>query len=221
MPDKRLVIFDFCGTLISFQTADRYVNYCVNHLPENKTVQRRRKWLKILDALRVFKIYNHIKPGNNWRKRVVLWQLKGVSYERCDVLAKAYFEQELLPNTVAPAIEKLESHLAKKDRVVILSGGYDVYINYFAAHFGVDEVLSSKIAFANNICLGKMDGKDCMRANKVEYIKPLLKGEKTICYTDSVTDLPILELIDEPIVVSKNAPQEWAATRNYQQIIWN
>lgn len=175
----------------------------------------------MLDVLKAFKIYNRINPGNNWRKRVVLWQLKGVSYEQCDQLAKAYFEEELLPNMVKPIVERLEYHLANKDRVVILSGGYDVYINYFAAHFGVDEVLSSKIAFANNICLGKMDGKDCMRANKVEYIKPLLKGEKTICYTDSVTDLPILELVDEPIIVSKNAPQEWAATRNYQQIIWN
>lgn len=220
MPNKRLVIFDFCGTLISFQTADRYVEFCVKRLQDNKAVQSRHRLIQLMDKLRIFKIYNRICHGNNWRKRMILWQLKGVSFEQCDQFAKAYFEEELLPNVVVPVVEKLKEHLTQKDRVVILSGGYDVYIKYFAAHFGIREYVSSQITFENNRCIGKMDGKDCMRANKVEYLKPLLKGETTICYTDSVSDLPILELVDQPIVVSKGEAQKWATKRNYQQIIW-
>ena len=45
MPDSRLVIFDFCGTLIRFQTADRYVRFCVERLKANKSVQRRKCYL--------------------------------------------------------------------------------------------------------------------------------------------------------------------------------
>ena len=221
MPEKRLVIFDFCGTLISFQTADRYVGFCIKRLQKNKTVQRRHRLIRLMDKLRIFKIYNRIYPANNWRKRMILWQLKGVAYQQCDQLAHEYFEEELLPNIVVPVVEKLKEHLGKKDRVVILSGGYDIYIRHFAAHFGVQEMISSKIAFADNMCLGKMEGKDCMRANKVEYLRPLLKGATTICYTDSISDLPILELVDQPIVVSKQIAQTWANERNYQQIIWN
>ena len=220
MPNKRLVIFDFCGTLISFQTADRYVEFCVRRLQDNKVVQRRHRVIRLMDKLRIFKIYNRICRGNNWRKRMILWQLKGISFEQCDQFAKAYFEEELLPNVVAPVVEKLKEHLAQKERVVILSGGYDIYIKYFAAHFGIREYVSSKIAFEKNRCLGKMDGKDCMRANKIEYLRPLLKGETTICYTDSVSDLPILKLVDQPIVVSKDAQQQWAIEHKYQQIIW-
>lgn len=220
MPNKRLVIFDFCGTLISFQTADRYVTFCVKRLQENRVVQNRHRLIQLMDKLRIFKIYNRIFRGNNWRKRMILWQLKGVSFGICDQFARDYLEEELLPNVVVPVLEKLKEHLAQKDRVVILSGGYDIYIKYFAAHFGINEYVSSKIAFKNNRCLGKMDGKDCMRANKIEYIQPLLKGGATMCYTDSMSDLPILELVDEPIVVSKNTPQQWATEHNYLQIIW-
>ena len=220
MPDKKLVIFDFCGTLISFQTADRYVKFCVERLKDNKVVQWRHRLIRVIDVLRIFKIYNNICSANNWRKRMVLWQLKGVSFEQCDQFAKAYFEDELLPNVVAPVVEKLKEHLVQNDRVVILSGGYDIYIKYFAAHFGIREYVSSRITFENNRCLGKMDGKDCMRANKIEFLQPLLKGETTICYTDSVSDLPILELVDQAVVVSKQVPQQWAIKRNYQQIIW-
>lgn len=221
MLKQRVVIFDFCGTLISFQTADRYVEFCVKRLRKDKAVQSRQRIIQLMDKLRVFKIYNHIRPGNNWRKRMILWQLKGQTYPQCAELAREYFEEELLPNVVGPVIEKLKEHLEKKDRVIILSGGYDIYIKYFAEHFGIKEFVCSKIAFSDGLCLGRMEGKDCMRANKVEYLRPLLKGGTTICYTDSVSDLPILELVDQQIVVSKNALQEWATKRNYQQIIWN
>ena len=221
MPNKKLVIFDFCGTLISFQTADRYVKFCIERLIDNKAVQWRHFMIRIMDKLRIFKVYNHIRPCNNWRKRMILWQLKGVSYDACDRFAKEYFEEELLPNAVQPLVMKLKEHLANGDRVCILSGGYDVYIKYFAQYYGVNEILSSKIAFLNDKCLGRMEGKDCMRENKLEYIRPLIHNMKTVCYTDSKSDLPLLELVDEPIVVSKSLPQNWATERNYQQIIWN
>lgn len=221
MPTNKLVIFDFCGTLISFQTADRYVKFCMEHLKDNKVVQCRRRLVQMMDKLRVFKICNHVIPGNNWRKRMILWQLKGVQYDICDKWAKAYFEEELLPNVVQPVVKKLKGHLANGDRVFILSGGYDIYIKYFAQYFGIEEAISSKIAFQDGVCLGKMDGKDCMRENKVEYIRPYLGSEYTICYTDSQSDLPLLQLVDEPVVVSHDSSQHWAENHKYKQIIWN
>ena len=221
MPDKKLVIFDFCGTLIRFQTADRYVQFCVKRLQDNKVVQCRHKLVQLMDTFRIFKIYNHICKVNNWRKRMILWQLKGVSYEVCDQMAKKYFEEELLPNVVQPIVEKLKWHLANGDSVCILSGGYDVYIKYFAEYYGVKEILSSKVAFCKGKCLGKMEGKDCMRENKLAYIRPYLNGERTIFYTDSKSDLPLLKMVDEAIVVSHDASQQWAETCNYNQIIWN
>ena len=221
MPDKKLVIFDFCGTLIRFQTADRYVQFCVKRLQDNKVVQCRHKLVQLMDTFRIFKIYNHICKVNNWRKRMILWQLKGVSYEVCDQMAKKYFEEELLPNVVQPIVEKLKWHLANGDSVCILSGGYDVYIKYFAEYYGVKEILSSKVAFCKGKCLGKMEGKDCMRENKLAYIRPYLNGKRTIFYTDSKSDLPLLKMVDEAIVVSHDASQQWAETCNYNQIIWN
>jgi len=221
MPAKRLAIFDFCGTLIQFQTANRYVSYCVERLKGNKSVQFRHNCLRLMDALRAFKIYYHLCPSNNWRKRVVLWQLKGVTISQCDSLACEYFKDELLPNVVSPLVEKLKQHLIEGDRVCILSGGYDIYIKYFAEYFGVKEVVSSKVAFSGGVCLGKMEGADCMRGNKLDYIRPLIDNMSTVCYTDSQSDIPLLELVDEPIVVSKSNPQDWATKRNYKQIIWN
>ena len=223
MHKSNLVIFDFCGTLIEFQTADRYVQFCVRQLPSNRLVQCRHRLIMLMDALRIFKIYNRLKPSNNWRKRVVLWQLKGLSRSLCDQLAREYFEQELRPGIVKPLADKLQEHLANKDRVCILSGGYDIYIRYVAELYGIKEIISSKIAFSNDVCLGKMEGPDCMRENKIAYFNqlPRKKSERVIFYTDSPSDLPLLALVDEPIVVSKHKPQQWAKERNYNQLVWN
>ena len=177
--------------------------------------------VRLMDKMRIFMMYNRLCQGNNWRKRMVLLQLKGVEYTVCDKLAQEYFSQELLPNIVKPMAKKLQEHIAKGDRVCILSGGYDIYNKHFAEYFGVKEVICSKIAFLEGVCTGAMDGADCMRQNKLDYIRPLLDGTTTVCYTDSQSDIPLLEAVDNPIVVSKSKPQQWATQLNYKQIIWD
>lgn len=220
MSNKKFVIFDFCGTLIKFQTADNYVNYCVERL-NYKSVNARHVLLRIMDVLRVFKVCNRINKKKNWRKMVVLWQLRGVKYEELDRLAEDYLKEKLLPNVVLPLIDRLREHIAHGERVCILSGGYDIYISKFAQYFGIEEVIASKIAFKNEICLGRLEGLDCMGENKLTYIRSIVSNFYTICYTDSISDLPLLKAIDKPIVVSSIKPQEWAKQYLYEQIIWN
>ncbi|MBO5619571.1 MAG: HAD-IB family hydrolase [Paludibacteraceae bacterium] len=222
MSEHRLVIFDFCGTLIRFQTADRYVSFCLRNAPQSKSTRLRQFLVRTMEKLKLFKIYNRINKANNWHKRMILWQLKGLDYSTCDQLAQKYFEQELLPNEIAPAVQQMQAHITDGDRVCLLSGGYDIYIRHFAAHYGIQEYVSSRIEFQNGLCTGKMQGLDCMRGNKLVFFRELRKkGEHTIFYTDSISDIPLLEIVDEQIIVSHAAPQKWAEQRNYKQILWN
>ena len=152
---------------------------------------------------------------------MILWQLKGIPFSRCDDLAHLYFEQELLPNIVQPLLKIMQQHINNNDRVCILSGGYDIYIRLFVQHFGVKEFISSKIDFRNGYCTGKMQGEDCMGRNKITCYQQLKKeASYTVFYSDSPSDLPLLELVDEPVVVSKDYAREWVAARNFKQIIW-
>ena len=67
-------------------------------------------------------------------------------------------------------------------------------------------------------------GKDCLFQQKVvlieKYIKDNhLKFSETIAYSDSKTDLPLLQWADEAIVVSKNESQAWASSYGFKEII--
>ena len=146
MQANKLVIFDFCGTLISFQTADRYVDYCLRCHPL-PSARWQRCLLRLLEKTKVFALLAHIKPGNNWHKRMVLRQLKGYGQSLCEQLAADYLHDELLPNVVQPVLEIMKQHLADGDNVCILSGGYDIYLRCFADCFRVPLAVGSAIRF--------------------------------------------------------------------------
>ena len=86
----------------------------------------------------------------------------------------------------------------------------------------MDGLLSTKVEFKNGICTGKFDGQDCMFDYKINYINSAIQGDHSqwMALSDSVTDLPMLELVGNPIVVSRNKSQNWAEKRNMKQIIW-
>ncbi|MBQ4508075.1 MAG: haloacid dehalogenase-like hydrolase [Paludibacteraceae bacterium] len=222
MPKKNIVIFDFCGTLISFQTADRYVDYCRKHLCY-KSINRRYYILRLLERLRIFKIANKIWKRNNLHKKIVLYQLKGVSKTDCERMAQDYFREELLPNVIDVILQRLYEHKQQGDEIWILSGGYDIYIKYFAEYFGISRWKTSSIQFENGRCTGHISGEDCMSKAKVTYFRKICNAQEntTIFYSDSISDLPLLRTVHYGIVVSHKEHQTWAKQNNLKEIIWN
>ncbi|MEQ9321797.1 MAG: hypothetical protein RIF41_21695, partial [Polyangiaceae bacterium] len=56
----------------------------------------------------------------------------------------------------------------------------------------------------------RVDGRLCYGREKIRYAEELLEGtgarlEDAIFYSDSITDLPLLERVAEPVVVNPDA----------------
>lgn len=224
MGNNKLILFDFCETLIKFQTADKYVEYCREHL-RTKRMRSVHQFTVMLEKLRFFKAYNRIRKGNNLHKRLILWQLKGIDKATCERMAKQYFEEMLLPNVIPDIINLLRKHQEQGDDVWIISGGYDIYIKCFVDYFNINGFISSKIGFsATQECTGKMDGPDCMRDNKIPLLKERFGRNPDqfdiTFYTDSQSDLPLLQTVQHPYVISRQNHQKWIDNYNYKEIIW-
>ncbi|MCM1150506.1 MAG: HAD-IB family hydrolase [Alistipes sp.] len=225
MPEgSKLVFFDFCETLISFQTADRYVDFCRERL--RKTRMRLLQCVvSILTRLQLFWFLDRLLPGNTMRKRMILSQLKGLSYAELDRLAKAYYEQCLKPSIIPMMVMRLQKHVEAGDSVWIVSGGYDIYIKYFVEAFGLAGYISTEIAFSDSkICSGTICGVDCMYENKVVLLRSrmaeALSEQESVAYSDSRSDLPLLLMATEGYVVSKGHSQEWNKNYNLKELIW-
>lgn len=216
----KVALFDFCETLANFQTADKYINYVQSHsVPTNTFI---RSLYNALNQFRILGVLRRIFPKKSVDKRFILRQMRGRTCEEMDRLAKEYYEYKIKPNLIVPIIQKLMELQDEGYEIIIVSGGYDIYLKYFAKEYDVKYVLSTTIEFKNGICTGRFYGKDCMFDNKIDYINSIVKGnyEKWYAFSDSITDLPILELVGNPVVVSKHQSQKWAKQRNIKQIIW-
>lgn len=218
---NKVALFDFCETIANFQTADAYVRYVQSHsVPTNIGI---RLLYNILNQSRVLGIVRRLKPKGSIDKRFILKQMKGRTYEEMDRLAEDYYNNMIKPNMIEPVITELRRLQSEGYGIYVISAGYDIYLKYFVKDFKVDGLLSTKIEFKDGVCTGRFDGQDCMFDYKIDYINSMIKGDHSqwLAFSDSITDLPMLELVGNPVVISRGKSQTWAEKKGFKQIIWN
>ena len=218
---NKIALFDFCETIANFQTADAYVRYVQSHsVPTNIGI---RLLYNILNQSRVLGIVRRLKPKGSIDKRFILKQMKGRTYEEMDRLAEDYYNNMIKPNMIEPVITELRRLQSEGYGIYVISAGYDIYLKYFVKDFKVDGLLSTKIEFKDGVCTGRFDGQDCMFDYKIDYINSMIKGDHSqwLAFSDSITDLPMLELVGNPVVISRGKSQTWAEKKGFKQIIWN
>lgn len=219
----KVALFDFCETLVDFQTADAYVNY-VREKSQNKRMQKIERTQSFLVNTRVMMLLEKLTFGRfAINKRLKLSQLKGFNYEELDNYARDYYYEKIQPHLITPILEELKSLKNQGFKVGIVSGGYGIYEKLFVKDYGLDFLLCSNIQIGSNgICTGKMEGKDCMNENKIEYLERYFDNtpQYTVSYSDSISDLPFLRWANDGVVVSRGKHQIWVDKYNFKEIVW-
>jgi HAD superfamily phosphoserine phosphatase-like hydrolase len=222
--NKRIVVFDFCETLVDLQSADNFIDFVIEK--ENYKKYRFLNTLKdILTNLRLLAIVSKLFPKLNLSKKLKLYQIKGVSKTAIDALAIQYFNEVLVHHKINPLHELLSKHIVNVDHILIVSGGYAPYIKYFTEIYKLQYSFATEIEFQNNRATGKFSGKDCLFNQKLVLIEAYIKAnrilfDESIAYSDSITDLPLLRWANKAYVVSKNKSQKWAKENGFNEIIW-
>lgn len=221
---RKLVVFDFCETLVTFQTADKFIDFVIEKA--NYTNFRGVGILTtILSKLRFLAVVSKLFPKFNLTKRLKLYQIKGVSKMTIDTLAIQYYNEILIHNKILPLHELLLKHIDNNDHILIVSGGYAPYIKHFSEKHKLQYAFATEIEFKNDKATGMFSGKDCLFNQKVVLIESYLTNnkivfEESIAYSDGITDLPLLRWADKSFVVSKGKSQKWALENGYGEIIW-
>lgn len=220
----RIAIFDFCETLVSFQTANPYIDY----ICESKGGIRNLlyKTYKFVNRTKIISLIYRLIIGHGSGKRLPALFTTGITKEEMEKLAESYYINKIRPFIIWPIIDVLKTRRKEGYELFIISGGYDIYINFFANEFNIDHVIANKFIFKSNICSGKYES-ECMNENKVklfykEFNYKNYDLSKSFVYTDSITDMPLLLMVDNRVVVSRNKHQKWATSENgiTQEIIW-
>lgn len=221
---RKLVILDFCETLIKFQTADRFIDFVC----EDKNVVVHKIILRIevfLKKVKFTSIVHKISPKFNINKRLRLLSIIGINKNHLSIKAESY-SMILMDNMIPEMRVVLNESLRNDDYVILVSGGYELYLLEFAKYFNIKDVIGTKLMFKNNRATGLFSGLDCMHGNKTilleSYIeKNDIKYNESVVYSDSISDLPLLAWADKGWVISKGNSQDWVKSHNLNELVWN
>ena len=221
MADK-IALLDFCETIADFQTFDPFLQYVIA-----QERPRRSRVLCSTAARECCALATRVMRALGWKhylyKLLLVRQLKGLSREKLEACGRQYYEQRVKDHLIAPTVELIAELKRLGYRLMIVSGGSELYIRWFAQEYGVDDVLSAQLEYADGICTGRLLC-ECMGGEKPEMLRAYIQvhdieGELAVCASDSRSDMPLLELCQRKIILSHGRHQPWV-TEDMEEIVW-
>jgi len=141
-----------------------------------------------------------------WTKGMMV-EFKGRSETDLAREGRELFE-ELVRDTIFPEAERLiAEHRAKGHAVAIVSGATRYIVEPMAQHLGVGNILYTRLETENGVLTGRVLEPLCFDEGKIYWVQKFVEDEqvdlaRSYFYTDSVTDLPLLELVGHPVVTN-------------------
>lgn len=225
---SRLVIFDFCETLVSIQTADYFIEY-LKVKTGHKSSKSYLLFIKFLKLSKLRVLINKLIPSYNIDKRLKLFEIRGMESRLVDKFSEEFIDEEIIPKIIPETLKLLHFHQTEGDTILLISGGYLPYLSLFAKKYNIKYVSGTKMEIVNHKVTGLINGRDCMREQKVLILESIinefkLNSNESIVYTDSITDLPILQWANKGVVVSKsnnNNNNNWVTKYGFDLLLYN
>lgn len=212
--NNKIAIFDFCSTLINFETGDRFIEFIIERI-NNPTLNKKLEKLQLLKTNFFLRVIRKFNRGFFAYKKSLLKLIAGLTKEQISSFAEQYYHDEIKPNVVSVTTNLIKELKEDDYHLVILSAGYSEYISLFAKDFGVDNVIANSFKYHDDIFTGKTMRKDCYgKEKKKRFLEQYKDYKKLICVSDSLSDLPIFNIANTKILVLKsgidvNVSDDW------------
>ena len=207
----RAALFDMDRTLVRKETLSLYVRY-----------QRKLGEAKRMDMLKVLYWVTQYTLGVIDAPEVAaraLTALEGTPEAALAARCDDWFRRYVEPHVCDLGRRAVEKHRAQGDLLAIVTGASPYVAHPLARRLDIPHVVASELEvdarglftgrFVPPLCLG--DGK-IIRAKRLADAQGFSLSDATF-YTDSYTDLPLLELVREPVVINPDPRLERLAKK--------
>jgi HAD superfamily hydrolase (TIGR01490 family) len=150
--------------------------------------------------------------------------LAGTSEQIMRERVRAFFDDEVKAFEAERAREVIEQHRALGHRLVLLTSSSSWQAECATEFFGLDDAIGTSFEARDGVLTGKVMTPLCYAGGKVALAEQHAREHdidlsKSYFYTDSITDLPMLERVGEPRIVNPDPRLERVArARGYARI---
>ncbi len=146
--------------------------------------------------------------------------------ERDEVVAfgRSVAQKELVPRLYPQAVELMSRHKRAGRQVFIASSSPEDYLALLAELLGVDGVIGTRAEVVDGRYTGELDGPVVHGPEKAARVVALARERgidlpRSFAYSDSINDLPLLELVGNPVAMNPDRQLLQIARRRGWQII--
>ncbi|MCW8828816.1 MAG: HAD-IB family hydrolase [Gammaproteobacteria bacterium] len=135
-----------------------------------------------------------------------------------------FMKQKIAPIMLPKAADLLQKHRKKGDFLLIITATNRFVTGPIAETLGVDDMLATEPQMTNGRYTGEVEGVPCFQQGKVTRLRQWLNQTGynlagSWFYSDSHNDLPLLELVENPVAVDADETlSEHARLKGWPQI---
>jgi HAD superfamily hydrolase (TIGR01490 family) len=196
---KTCAFFDLDKTLLSETTATLYSKYLYEKGDMKRWEMIKASYLYLKYRLNFLDVETMMKRFARERKG----KPESVMISFCD----SWFDSAVKDYIYPCAKELIKEHKQREHITAVLSGSIKYTCEPIVRFLSIDHCLSTQLEVQNGFFTGRLVEPLCIGKGKIYWAKRFSeeKGidlEKSYFYTDSISDLPMLRIIGNPIVVN-------------------
>lgn len=137
----------------------------------------------------------------------MMMQFKGESERALAKEAREWFHDMVVKTIYPEAWDIVRWHQSQGHVVAIVSGATRFVVAPLAAHMGIRHFLYTRLETERGRFTGRVIDPICFEEGKIYWLQQLVDEQgidlaKSWFYTDSITDLPLLQLVGHPVVTN-------------------
>jgi HAD superfamily hydrolase (TIGR01490 family) len=215
---RSAALFDVDRTLVTVNTARLYVRWRMEHQKAT-----------LLDYLLVSRVLFQYALGTlnaEQAAKVAFDTVRGQDEQALREECRGWYQRVVRPYISRDARAELERCRREGQVLAILSASTPYLTEPLAEELGTEHVLCNRLSVADGCFTGSWEPPLCYGIGKVERARTWAAQHgvdlaRSTFYTDSISDLPMLEAVGTPRVVNPD-PRLWltAARRRYPVASW-
>ena len=202
---KTAAIFDLDGTLFTGHFWQGIVKHHIKHKIKLPSVIAYLTTHMPLWAASKLKILSEETYKVKWGEDLAA-TLRGLKREEIlkifEWIVTNYVMKLLRPDIMA----LVQRHKKERHTTIVLSGSFNDFLEIIKQRLDVEHVVGTKMEMVNDICSGSIVKPLCFGINKARLLKEFISQAKlnidltsSFAYADSIVDVPVLEMVGNPV----------------------
>ena len=134
-------------------------------------------------------------------------ELLGIKREYLDDIAQENFVKYIKPSLYPEAVNYIKKLKNEGKRIILASSSMEIILRPLADYLGIEDIIATRFAFENNLCIGCFEGVPAFRNEKRKLVLDFIEDNniditKTSFYSDSIHDRPLMEEVGNPVATN-------------------